>query len=96
MSLLSCHGSPKPTQSGNLTHHFILVSVGIFEELSFGSPFHDDLDVYVPFAALEVNGGIDKKQKNTYKMPRGRASFTSSFLTFATLSVDRYGLVQSL
>ena len=67
-----------------------MVSFTIFEEFPFCFPIHDDFNVYVLLSALEVNRNVDKKEQYTHKMPRGRASFMRSSLTYDTLSVDGY------
>ena len=90
------HPSPRPTQSRYLSHRFVVVSLGVFEESSFCFPTQDHFDVLVLCTVLEVNKNVDQKWQYTYNMPRGRAAFKSSFLTFDTLSVDRYTPVEPI
>ena len=52
------HAMPTLTQFRNFPHHFITVSVRVFQEFPFCSPMHNDFDVLTSCTVLEVNRDI--------------------------------------
>ena len=99
-------GSPKLTQFGNLSHRSLVASPGILQEPPFRSPLHNNLHVSVftfgrehryafgLWAALEVNGDLNKGYQYTYRVFGESASSRSCSFTVDMVSVRRYALVR--